>query len=51
MKKKVDLLLIVRGILAVSVLFWHIEGYKETIPHIFNIPGRTAVWIFFGISG
>jgi peptidoglycan/LPS O-acetylase OafA/YrhL len=51
MNKKVDLLLIVRGLLAVSVLIWHIEGYKENIPHILNIPGRTAVWIFFGISG
>lgn len=51
MKNKLDLLLIVRGILAVAVLFWHIEGYKENIPHFLNIPGRTAVWIFFGISG
>ncbi|MHA8097974.1 acyltransferase family protein [Aquirufa aurantiipilula] len=51
MKTKVDLLLIVRGILAVSVLVWHMEGYKETMPHFLNIPGRTAVWIFFGISG
>ncbi|MDF5690824.1 acyltransferase family protein [Aquirufa aurantiipilula] len=51
MKNKVDLLLIVRGLLAVSVLVWHMEGYKETMPHFLNIPGRTAVWIFFGISG
>lgn len=51
MKSKIDLLLIVRGILAVSVLVWHMEGYKEVFPHILNIPGRTAVWIFFGISG
>jgi peptidoglycan/LPS O-acetylase OafA/YrhL len=51
MSKKFDLLLIVRGLLAVSVLIWHFEGYKETIPDLLNIPGRSAVWIFFGISG
>lgn len=48
---KIDVLLIVRGILALSVLFWHIIGYKNSLPALFNIPGRTAVWIFFGISG
>ncbi|MCX6237709.1 MAG: acyltransferase [Bacteroidia bacterium] len=49
--KKLDVILIVRGILAVSVVFWHVIGYKGEIIHFFNIPGRTAVWIFFGISG
>lgn len=47
----VDLLLIVRGIAALSVVFWHAGGYLEPYPAWMNIPGRTAVWIFFGISG
>ncbi len=51
MKTKADLLLMVRGILAISVLVWHFVGYAGTIPPLINIPGRTAVWIFFGISG
>ncbi len=46
-----DLLLMVRGIAALSVVFWHAGGYLEPYPAWMNIPGRTAVWIFFGISG
>jgi peptidoglycan/LPS O-acetylase OafA/YrhL len=50
-KGKIDLLLMVRGLLAVSVIVWHVTGYRGTMPSVLNIPGRTAVWIFFGISG
>jgi peptidoglycan/LPS O-acetylase OafA/YrhL len=49
--KKIDVLLIARGLLALSVIVWHVEGYKNEFFSFFNIPGRTAVWIFFGISG
>ncbi len=46
-----DLLLIVRGIASLCVVIWHAGGYLGTYPPILNVPGRTAVWIFFGISG
>ena len=46
-----DLLLILRGLAAVSVVVWHVIGYAGTMPPAFNTPGRTAVWLFFGISG
>lgn len=46
-----DLLLIVRGLAALSVVIWHAEGYKATLPSALNTPGRVAVWLFFGISG
>lgn len=45
-----DLLLIVRGLAAVAVIIWHAGGYQGGWPLI-NVPGRTAVWLFFGISG
>lgn len=45
-----DLLLIVRGLAAISVVVWHAAGYHGELPLI-NIPGRVAVWVFFGISG
>ena len=45
-----DLLLIIRGLAAISVVVWHAVGYQAGFPFV-NIPGRTAVWIFFGISG
>lgn len=48
---RVDLLLILRGLAAVSVVIWHLEGYKAHYPSVVNLPGRTAVWLFFGISG
>ena len=51
MVKKLDILLITRGILALSVILWHVEGYKENYWALFNLPGRTAVIIFFGMSG
>jgi peptidoglycan/LPS O-acetylase OafA/YrhL len=49
--KSFDLLLIIRGLAALSVVVWHVEGYKATFPPLLNPPGRTAVWLFFGISG
>ncbi len=51
MVKKLDLLLITRGILALLVVLWHVEGYKGNLLPFINIPGRTAVIIFFGMSG
>lgn len=51
MKNKVDLLLITRGLLALLVIMEHLQGYKQSFPIFLNVPGRTAVWIFFGISG
>jgi peptidoglycan/LPS O-acetylase OafA/YrhL len=45
-----DLLLIIRGLAAISVVIWHTVGHEAGFPMV-NIPGRTAVWIFFGISG
>lgn len=46
-----DLLLVLRGLAAVSVVVWHMVGYAGTLPPALNTPGRTAVWLFFGISG
>lgn len=46
-----DLLLIIRGLAALSVVVWHAQGYHGDFPSVVNIPGRTAVWLFFGISG
>jgi peptidoglycan/LPS O-acetylase OafA/YrhL len=46
-----DLLLIVRGVASLSVVLWHAGGYLGPYPAWMNIPGRTAVWLFFGISG
>lgn len=46
-----DLLLIIRGLAALSVVFWHGGGYLGEYPAWVTIPGRTAVWLFFGISG
>lgn len=46
-----DLLLIFRGLAAVSVVIWHAEGYLGSYPFWLNVPGRTSVWLFFGISG
>ncbi len=45
-----DLLLIIRGLAAIAVIVWHAGGYHGGLS-VINIPGRTAVWIFFGISG
>jgi peptidoglycan/LPS O-acetylase OafA/YrhL len=50
-KNSDDLLLIVRGLAAVSVVIWHVTGYQGGIPAFLNTSGRTAVWLFFGISG
>ncbi len=46
-----DLLLIIRGLLAVSVIVWHSVGFESQLYSLINLPGRTAVWLFFGISG
>jgi peptidoglycan/LPS O-acetylase OafA/YrhL len=51
--KELDLSLILRGIFACAVVFWHVIGsphYGE-IPSWLNIPGRVSVWMFFGLSG
>jgi peptidoglycan/LPS O-acetylase OafA/YrhL len=45
-----DLLLVIRGLAAIAVLIWHAGGHQGDFPFI-NVPGRTAVWVFFGISG
>lgn len=50
-KTKTDVLLIIRGLLAVSVVIWHIRSYGGNSLTLLDIPGRTAVWFFFGISG
>jgi len=44
-----DLLLIVRGLASIAVVFWHGFGayHVNEISPLINIPGRTAVWIFF----
>ena len=50
--KKIDLQLILRGLAAFWVMYWHFEAAYVTGPMAyFLIPGRTAVWIFFGLSG
>jgi peptidoglycan/LPS O-acetylase OafA/YrhL len=48
---KFDTLLIIRGLLALSVVVWHIGTLNANTSSFVNIPGRTAVWFFFGISG
>lgn len=49
----VDISLILRGFFAAAVVFWHTVGYRLDIPELkaFNISGRFAVWMFFGLSG
>lgn len=49
----VDLSLILRGLFATAVVWWHTVGayHTDTIPHWLNVPGRVSVWIFFGLSG
>ena len=48
-----DLLLVIRGLAATLVVLWHGFGayHVNAISPFINTPGRTAVWIFFGISG
>ncbi len=46
----IDLLHVIRGLAAISVVIWHAVGYEGGLSLI-NVPGRTAVWVFFGISG
>ena len=46
-----NLILILRGLAALSVILWHTVGYQNELPSLLNTPGRTAVWLFFGLSG
>jgi len=41
-----DTLLIMRGLLALSVVIWHFTLTNEHSPAFMSTPGRTAVWIF-----
>lgn len=49
--KKIDTLLVIRGLLAIAVVVFHSATMHENTTAFINIPGRTAVWMFFGISG
>ncbi len=51
--KTVDLSLILRGLFASAVVFWHTIGayHVDVIPAWMNVPGRVSVWVFFGLSG
>jgi peptidoglycan/LPS O-acetylase OafA/YrhL len=52
--KKLDFLLIVRGLAAISVVYWHLSGHLDIENYLVSfivIPGRLAVWIFFLMSG
>lgn len=51
--KTVDLSLILRGLFASAVVFWHTVGayHVDAIPGWLNVPGRVSVWVFFGLSG
>lgn len=54
MPQQVDFLLIVRGLAALSVIYWHLGGYLEIENYwssFFIIPGRLAVRIFFMMPG
>lgn len=48
-----DLSLILRGVFASLVVFWHTYGseHAAAIPGWLNVPGRVSVWFFFGLSG
>lgn len=49
---KIDLQLILRGLAAFWVMYWHFEAaYVSNLLQYVLVPGRTAVWIFFGLSG
>lgn len=51
---RIDFLLIVRGVAAISVIYWHLGGYltrDEYFASFFIVPGSLAVWIFFMMSG
>jgi len=52
--EKLDFLLIIRGLAALSVIYWHLGGYLVRADYFYSyivIPGRLAVWIFFMMSG
>ncbi len=50
---RLDLTLLLRGILAIMVVWWHTNGYRITNTPIafLNIAGRICVWVFFILSG
>ena len=51
--KTFDLVLVIRGVAASIVVYWHLIGaYQEKdFYSFFNVPGRVAVWLFFILSG
>lgn len=51
--RTVDLSLILRGLFASSVVFWHVTGWRldDAVWRGVNLPGRASVWLFFGLSG
>lgn len=51
--KRCDLALISRGVASLLVVFWHVTLYnsENSTAHYFILPGRSAVWIFFALSG
>jgi len=48
-----DVSLLIRGITALCVIWWHTGGYLLSHPALafFYVPGRTSVLVFFIISG
>lgn len=50
-KPAVDLTLILRGIAASGVVWWHVKGHSVEGWSFINIPGRAWVWVFFTLSG
>jgi peptidoglycan/LPS O-acetylase OafA/YrhL len=51
--KTFDLTLVIRGLAASFVIYWHLIGTSQatSILSFFNVPGRAAVWLFFVLSG
>jgi peptidoglycan/LPS O-acetylase OafA/YrhL len=48
---RVDVSLILRGLFACAVVWWHVDGYRGELPGFVSVPGRVSVWVFFGLSG
>jgi exopolysaccharide production protein ExoZ len=46
-----DLSLILRGLAAAGVVWWHVAGFGVSSLPALNVPGRVSVWIFFTLSG
>jgi peptidoglycan/LPS O-acetylase OafA/YrhL len=52
--RRLDLLLIIRGIAAILVIYWHLHGHIDRnnfLASFFIVPGRLSVWVFFMMSG